>query len=51
LGELEEEKVVDHEGIRQPRGGGKSAFETIAFLLRRGVFGSVGAAHSGFTDG
>jgi hypothetical protein len=32
LGELEEEKVVEVEGIRQPRGGGKSVFETIAFL-------------------
>jgi hypothetical protein len=30
LGELEEEKVVELEGIRQPAGGGKSAFETIA---------------------
>jgi hypothetical protein len=30
LGELEEEKVVEVEGIRQPGGGGKSAFERIA---------------------
>ncbi|MEO3703666.1 ISAzo13-like element transposase-related protein [Trichormus azollae] len=30
--ELEEEKVVDQEGIHQPGGGGKSAFETITFL-------------------
>jgi hypothetical protein len=30
LGELEEEKVVDQEGIRQPEGGGKLAFERIA---------------------
>jgi hypothetical protein len=29
LQELEEEKVVEVEGIRQPGGGGKSAFETI----------------------
>jgi hypothetical protein len=30
LGELEEEKVVEVEGIPQPGGGEKSAFETIA---------------------
>jgi hypothetical protein len=30
LGELEEEKVVEVEGIRQTGGGGKSAFERIA---------------------
>jgi hypothetical protein len=29
LRELEEEKVVEQEEIRQPAGGGKSAFETI----------------------
>jgi hypothetical protein len=31
LQELEEEKVVEVEGIRQPGGRGKSAFERIAF--------------------
>jgi hypothetical protein len=30
LGELEEEKVVEVEGIHQPAGVGKSAFERIA---------------------
>jgi hypothetical protein len=30
LGELEEEKVVEVEGIPQPGGGGKSVFERIA---------------------
>jgi hypothetical protein len=30
LGELEEEKVVELEEIRQLRGGGKLAFERIA---------------------
>jgi hypothetical protein len=29
LGELEEEKVVNQQGILQPVGGGKSAFERI----------------------
>ena len=30
MGELEDKKVVEQEGIRQPGGGGKSAFEKIA---------------------
>jgi hypothetical protein len=32
LWELEEEKAVEQEGIRQPGGGRKSPFETITFL-------------------